>query len=269
LFRGSCVTVFVLLLWVLYQLRLRQVARVFTMRLEERVDERTRIARELHDTLLQNLHGLMLRFQSACNMLEKSPAEAKQTLKSAITGTERAITESQDAIQDLRSEPIARSDLSELLTMTGDELAKSGIASGSSPVFSVIVEGERRPLVSAVQIEIYRMARELLRNAFRHAEAHRIEGDIRFDHQEFRLRIRDDGKGIDLKGSENGRSPGHWGLIGIRERAQAVGARLDLWSKPGAGTEVQLTVPGAVAYERRNGSRFRIFHKESIHDQRS
>jgi signal transduction histidine kinase len=267
-FRACVASAFLMSLWGMYQLRLRQLARQFNIRLEERVGERTRIARELHDTLLQNLHGLMLQFQAVRNMFNTRPDEASQTLGSAIAGTERAIAESQDAIQDLRSEPTAHRDLAESLTIAGEELANSSNASASSPAFRVIVEGERRTLVSAVQVEIYRIAREVLRNAFRHAEAHRIEVEIRFDYEEFRLRIRDDGIGIDPKTSENASSQGHWGLTGVRERAQRIGARLDLWSKPGAGMEVQLSVPGAAAYGTRSRSHFR-FPRAGTHDQRS
>jgi signal transduction histidine kinase/ligand-binding sensor domain-containing protein len=268
-FRFAIAATLLLALWGIYQLRLLRLARQFNIRLEERVGERTRIARELHDTLLQNLHGLMLQFQAASNMFEKSPAEAKQTLKNAIAGTEHAISESQDAIQDLRSVRTSESDLAESLAITGDELANSRNASGSLPAFNLIVEGERRNLSSAIQVEIFRIAREVLRNAFRYAEAHQIEAELRYDDQEFRLRIRDDGKGIDPKILEEGRRLGHWGLPGVRERAEKIGARLDVWSRPGMGTEVQLTVPGGVAYEARDSSRFWPFSKGSIHDQRS
>jgi signal transduction histidine kinase/ligand-binding sensor domain-containing protein len=258
-FRISIAAALLLALWGIYQLRILRLAHQFNIRLEERVGERTRIARELHDSLLQNLHGLMLQFQAASNMFEKCPVEAKQTLKNAIAGTEHAITESQDAIQDLRSERNAESDLAASLTNLGDELANSRNAGGSSPAFNLIMEGERRNLSSAIQVEVYCIAREVLRNAFRYAEAHQIEAEIRYDDQEFRLRIRDDGKGIDPKILEEGGRLGHWGLPGVRERAEKIGARLDLWSRPGMGTEVQLTVPGGVAYEARDSSRFRPF----------
>jgi len=249
-FRGSCVAVFILLLWAFYQLRLRQLARGFNIRLEERVGERTRIARELHDTLLQNLHGVMFQFQAACNLVHKRPEEAIQTLKDAIAGTEQAITESQDAIEDLRSQQVTETDLAQLLTETGNELARAQDANHASPVLRIIVEGERRNLVPVLQDEIYRAGREVLRNAFRHANAHQIEAELRYGVHEFRLRIRDDGKGIDAKVLEEGKRAGHWGLPGIQERAQRIGAKLDVWSEAGAGTEVQLTIPAAVAYEK-------------------
>lgn len=269
-FRASCVGGFVLLLWALYQLRLQQLQRQFNMTLEARVGERTRIARELHDTLLQSLHGLMFRFQAARNMLPRRPEQAMHALDGAIARTEQAIAESRGAIRDLRSEPVAQSDLAELLTAMGQELATLEGANRDGPVLRVIVEGEQRRLSPILQTEVYWIARELLRNAFQHASAHRIEAEIRYEDHLFRLRVRDDGKGIDPNVLKAGGRAGHWGLPGVHERAQEFGARLDFWSEAGAGTEVQLTVPAAFAYEKsRDGAGFRLFRKARIHEHQS
>jgi signal transduction histidine kinase len=239
------------------------------MTLGARLGERTRIARELHDTLLQSLHGLMFQFQAARNMFHRQPEEAIQALDGAIIGTERAITESQDAIQELRAESANQWDLAESLTATIQELATSKNASHDPPVLGVVVEGERRELSPILQDEVYRIAREVLRNAFRHAHAHRIEAEIRYDAHEFRLRIRDDGEGMDAKVLAEGGRAGHWGLPGVRERAKRIGGQLDLWSEAGAGTEVQLIVPAAVAYEKaRAGVGFRLFQKTRVHEHR-
>ena len=269
-FRVACVVAFLALLWTLYQLRLRRLAWEFNMTLEARVSERTRIARDLHDTLLQSFHGLMFEFQAARNMLPRRPEKAMEVLDSAIVGTEEAIAQSRDAIQDIRSEPAAQSDLAQLLTATGQELASSQNANRDSPIFRVIVEGERQALAPILQDEVYRIGREVLRNAFQHARAHLIEAEIRYDDHLLRLRIRDDGQGIDPKVQKEGRRPGHWGLPGVRERAQRIGAQLDFWSEAGVGTEVQLTVPAAVAYQRSaESSGFRVFQKARSHDHRS
>ena len=119
-----------------------------------------------------------------------------------------------------------------------------------------------------LQDEIYRIAREVIGNAFRHANASQIEAEIRYDHGLLRLRIRDDGKGTDPKVLKEGARPGHWGLLGIRERAKQIGARLDFWSEAGAGTEVELRVPASVAYAKSpdgfgtDRSGFRLFRKK-------
>jgi signal transduction histidine kinase/ligand-binding sensor domain-containing protein len=253
-FRLSCVAAFLALLGALYRLRLHQIAQEFNVRLDERVIERTRIARELHDTLLQSFHGLMFRFQAARNMLPRRPEEAMQALDGALIKAEQAIDESRHAIQGLRSEPVAQSDLPHLLTAMGQELAESTDANLDSAIFRVTVEGERQALAPILQDEVYRIAREVLRNAFQHARARQIEAEIRYDERLLRLRIRDDGKGIDPKVLREGGIAGHWGLPGIRERADQIGARLDFWSEAGAGTEVELTVPASVAYATPRGS---------------
>jgi signal transduction histidine kinase/ligand-binding sensor domain-containing protein len=269
-FRVSCIGASILLLWGLYQLRLRQLARQFNMGLEARASERMRIAREMHDTLLQSFQGLMFRFQAARNMLPRRPEEASQALDGALVTAEQAISESRDAIHDLRSEPVAQNDLAHLLTAMGQELASSQDANRNSPNFSVTVEGERQTLSPSLQDEVYRIAREVLRNAFRHARARHIEAEIRYDDRRLRLRIRDDGKGIDPKVLEGGGRAGHWGLPGVRERAKQIGARLDFWSEAGAGTEVQLTVPASVAYGTSRGSHgFRLCRKTRSHEHRS
>jgi signal transduction histidine kinase/ligand-binding sensor domain-containing protein len=269
-FSASCLLGLVLLLWALYQLRLRQLRQQFNMMLEARLGERTRIARDLHDTLLQSFHGLMFRFQAARNMLPGRPEQAMQALDGAIARTEQAITESRDAIGDLRSELLASTDLAELLTAMGQDLAAAEDANGNRPLFRVIVEGERRCLSPILQDEVYWIARELLRNAFQHAHAHRIEAEIRYEDHLFRMRIRDDGKGMDPAVLEAGGRAGHWGLTGLRERAQKLGVRLDFWSEVGAGTEVQLTVAAAIAYEQsRDRIRFRLFRKARAHEHQS
>jgi signal transduction histidine kinase/ligand-binding sensor domain-containing protein len=248
-FRALCMATVLLLLWALYWLRLRQVTHTFDAMLEARVNERTRIARELHDTLLQSLHGLMFQFQAVRNLLPRRPDEAIRSLDHAIRDTESALAESRDAIRDLRSDPIAKGDLEEFLMAASRELAKSGTAEQQPPVFELIEEGEKRALSSTAKNEIYRVALEILRNAYRHANATRIEAETRYDERGLRVRIRDNGRGIDSTVLKEGGIAGHWGLRGARERAERIGARLDLWSEAGAGTEVQLTVPAEVAYQ--------------------
>jgi signal transduction histidine kinase len=265
-FRIACAGALLILMRGLSQFRLQQLRGKFNVRLEER----TRIARELHDTLLQSLHGLMFEFQAARNMFHRCPEDALEALDGAIVGTERAITESQVAIEGLRDAHVAENDLAQLLRATGEELLGSRSADHDAPTFGLTVEGERRTLDPVIRDEVYRIAREVLRNAFRHAHARRIEAEVLYDEREFRLRVRDDGKGMDAQVLEKGGRAGHWGLPGVRERAQQIGARMDLWSEAGAGTEVQLTVAAAIAYEKTPArSGFRVFRGTRNHDHQS
>jgi signal transduction histidine kinase/ligand-binding sensor domain-containing protein len=273
-FRTVSAALILLLVWCMYLYRLRQLAKEFNIRLEERISERTRIARDLHDTLLQSFHGLLFRLQAARNLFPGRPAEAIQVLDGAITKAEQAIAEGRDAIQDLRPAAVAQNDLAHLLTAMGQEIAGAQDTGRDSPNFRVTVEGTRKTLSPILQDEVYRIACEVIGNAFRHANASQIEAEIRYDDGLLRLRIRDDGKGTDAKVLKEGARAGHWGLPGIRERAKQIGARLDFWSEAGAGTEVELTVPASVAYAKspdssgRDGG-FRLFRKKRSHEQRS
>jgi signal transduction histidine kinase len=263
-FHGLYVLAGATMIWVVYRFRLRQMTARVNLRYTERLAERTRIARELHDTLLQSFHGLMFRFQAARNMLPRRPEEAIQTLDGAIARAEQAIAEGRDAIQGLRSEPVAHNDLAQLLTAMGQELASSQEANRDSAIFRVTVEGDRQTLSPILQDEVYRIARELLRNAFQHARARQIEAEVRYDARVFRLRVRDDGKGIDPGVLQQGERARHWGLPGIRERAKQIGARLDFWSEVGAGTEVELSIPASVAYGKfRDAGGFGLFRKRT------
>jgi signal transduction histidine kinase/ligand-binding sensor domain-containing protein len=249
-FRALCTAVFLMLLWAAYQFRIRRVQREFNMASGARLNERMRIARELHDTLLQSIQGLMISFQAARNLLPGRTEEAIRTLDQAIREGGDAIAEGRDAIQGLRANPAVEDNLEHLLTAAGKELARSSNTQRELPAFRVTVEGARQPLSPILQDEVYRIAREFLRNAFQHAHARRIEAEIAYDIRFFRLRIRDDGRGIERKVLEAGARQGHWGLPGIRERAKRIGARLTLWSEPGAGTEAELTVPARIAYQK-------------------
>jgi len=264
-FRALCAAAFLALLWISYQFRLRQLQREFNKTTEARVDERTRIARELHDTLLQSFQGLMFSFQAARNLLPGRTEEAIRTLDNAILEGDHAIAEGRNAIQGLRANPALENNLENQLTAAGKELARSSSAEGEPPAFQVTVEGSRQPLSPILQDDVYGIAREILRNAFHHARASSIEAEIAYDPQFFRLRIRDNGKGIDRKVLEQGARQGHWGLPGVRERAKRIGARLRLWSEPGAGTEAELTVPARIAYRTvHRRERFRLFRKSKV-----
>lgn len=216
-----------------------------TLRFEERLAERTRIARELHDTLLQSFQGLMLHFQAVDDMLP--PGQAKDALEKALDRADRAIVEGRDAIQNLRSSTTITNELAQALAALGEELGCARNGGGTLPPLRISVEGTPRELHPILRDDVYRIAREALLNAVRHAHANKIEADITYAKRLLRLRIRDDGRGIDPKLLGAGRD-GHWGLPGMRERAEQIGARLDIWSELGAGTEVDLRIPASVAY---------------------
>jgi signal transduction histidine kinase len=229
-----------------YYLRIQIIERQFNARLDERINERTRIARDLHDTLLQSFHGLMFRFQAARNMLPRRPEEAMQALDGALERTEQAISEGRDAIHGLRASTVVTNELAQAIKALGDELASHDSSHGAVS-FRVVVEGPPRNLHPILRDEIYAIAREAVRNAFRHAQAQNIEGDIRYSRSLFQLRIRDDGKGLDPEVVADGRA-GHYGVPGMRERAKRIGGKLDVWTASGAGTEIELSLPGAIAY---------------------
>jgi signal transduction histidine kinase/ligand-binding sensor domain-containing protein len=257
-FRSLCVATFLALLAAAYRLRLRQVARQFNMRMEERVNERTRIARDLHDTLLQSFQGVLLKFHAVTYVIVDRPAEAQKTLKTVIEQARQAITEGRDAVQGLRSSTLATSDIAQAISTFGEELATTPTGQ-NSPNFRVLIEGAPRDLAPLLRDEIYRIAGEALRNAFRHAHAQRIEVEIRYDQRQLRLRVRDDGKGIDPTVLNGGGRPGHYGLPGMHERAKLVGGKLAVWSELNSGTEAELTIPASIAYAKSSIASRRMF----------
>jgi signal transduction histidine kinase len=247
-FRFVSISALVFLLFAVYLIRVRHIIRQTHIRHEERLVERERIARELHDTLLQSFQGLTLYFQRARNLLPERTSEAIQTLDRALDGAEQAIVEGRDAIHDLRSSAPAALGLAEEITSLGEELVAKD--RNEDPVqFRVVIEGSAQALHPKVQIEIFRIAREALRNAFSHSQARRIETEVTYGNKLFRLRIRDDGKGMDPDVRKRGERIGHWGLAGMRERAEQLGGELEVWSEPGAGTEVELRIRGSIAYQ--------------------
>jgi two-component sensor histidine kinase len=241
-FRLSCGVAFLGVLGGLYQLRLRHLAREFNMRLDERVSERTRIARELHDTLLQNVQGLILKLHAiAKHMPLEEPS--RQAIEKALDHADRVLAEGRDRVRNLRATAESLTDLSAAFQRVAEETAPSRAAT-----LRTVVEGDVRELHPMILEESYSIGREALINAMVHSEGLHVEVEITYDARQFRLRIRDDGKGIAPEILEKGRRDGHWGLPGMRERAQKIGGHLEFWSRTGTGTEVGLTVPAAMAY---------------------
>ncbi|MGC2251698.1 MAG: two-component regulator propeller domain-containing protein [Acidobacteriaceae bacterium] len=266
-FRFLCVAFFLGLLWTLYRMRLHQIQRQFAAGLEASVGERLRIARELHDTMLQTFQAAAYQFQAARKLLLRNADNAMEVVDEAIESAEEGIKEGRAAIGELRPEPAAQRSLSELLNATGRELAEAHNLNGHAPSYHVFVEGKQQDLSPMLQDEVYRISREVIRNAFVHAAASHIEVEIRYDQHHLRLRIRDDGKGITPRILEAGGTSGHFGIPGMRERAKRIGSQLEFWSEEGAGTEVQFQVPASMAYQKRgDGRRFRFFRKATRHE---
>jgi PAS domain S-box-containing protein len=219
------------------------------MRVEERAEERLRLARDLHDTLLQSLQGLVLRFQGAHALLPAHPDEAKAALALALERADQALAEGRNAVQGLRlSTRVVAVDFANALQVLGDDLVASR-ASGALavPTFSVRVDGTPKLLSAIVSDECYQIAREAIRNALRHAHAERITAVVSYGEQRFELRVRDDGVGIDTGQLDPARL-GRWGLAGMRERADRVDATLVVRALDRGGTEVHVSVPSAAAY---------------------
>jgi signal transduction histidine kinase len=230
---------------VLLRLRVIAVTRQMNMRFEARLAERARIARELHDSLLQGFQGLMFRLQAARDMLPARPAEAIQAIETLLDRGDQVIAEGRSTVEDLRS-PMPGNDIAEAITALGDELILT--KPGAEPRFRVVVEGKPRDIDPILRDEIYRVAREGLRNAFTHSQAQQIEAEITFGGSDFVLRIRDDGVGVDPHVFDRGRRAGHWGLPGMRERAREFGGAVRVWTERGAGTEVELSIPASAVY---------------------
>jgi signal transduction histidine kinase/ligand-binding sensor domain-containing protein len=228
----------------LYQLRLHQLTRRLNLRFEERLAERTRIAQELHDTLLQGVVSVSMQVHVATDVL---PADStvRAMLTKALQAMKQVIEEGRNTVRGLRLSRDALLDLEEAFSRVQEEIGPVGKGDVD---FRVIVEGERRPLHPLLRDEVYRIGREALVNAFRHARANHIEIEVKYSSTQFHVFVRDNGSGIDPAVMAAGRD-GHWGLSIMRERADRIGARLTVFSRSSAGTEIELAVPAHLAFE--------------------
>jgi signal transduction histidine kinase len=250
-FRGSCVAAFLALLGAFYQLRLRQVARQFNIRLEERVGERTRIARDLHDTFLQTIQGSKLVVDDA---LEPStdPIRMRRAMQQLSVWLASAMQEGRAALNSLRTATTQTNDLAEALRrVTVDGLIPSSMA----VTFSVV--GDAKEMHPIVRDEIYRIGYEAIRNACVHSGASRLEVELRYA-RDLTLRVDDNGTGIDPAIADRA-NDGHFGLQGMRERAARIGGKLKLGSTSNSGTEIKLIVPGGIIFRKMIPARRSLF----------
>jgi len=239
-FQVSSVVAGGLLVWAGYCIRVRALARQLNVRFEERLAERTRIAQELHDTLLQGFVSASMQLDVAADRVPDDSA-AKAPLGRVLQLMRQVIDEGRNAVRGLRASGDEADDLEQALLRTRRDMVQE------TGDFRVIVEGRPRPLHPLIRDEVYRVGREALVNAFRHAEASAVEVELDYAAEHLRVLVRDNGRGIDPEVQRAGRE-GHWGLSGMRERAERIGARFTVWSRAGAGTEVELLVPGHVAF---------------------
>jgi signal transduction histidine kinase len=227
-----------------YLFRLRPTFGEMRGRLEERVAERSRIAQDLHDTVLQGIVRAIMQLHVAVDQLPANSL-AKLRLSSVLEWIRYVKEEGRKAVRGLRSSNSDSDDLGQAISRIPQD---SGIEVQID--FRVMVLGSARKLHPLIRDEVYHIGRELLVNAFRHSRASCIEVELEYAPKCFRMVVRDDGCGIDPQVLHAGRE-GHWGLPGIRERAERVGARLRVWSRPAAGTEVALSIPNSIAFESR------------------
>ncbi|MEO8779777.1 MAG: ATP-binding protein [Rhodanobacter sp.] len=239
-FRTLALLPLILLLWLAYALRMRVLQR----RMQIRVDERERIARDLHDTLLQSVQGLQLRLQTWAADKSLEP-KRRQEMSTVALNTREMLIDGRDRIIALRRTDASRQDLATALRAAGEEYA-----SLYGPRYVMTMTGEPRPLLPDAESEVLDVIREGLRNAFVHANANDVELTITWRAIELRVSVSDDGVGISEKVLHDGGRAGHWGLLGMRERAAKMGGHLELHCPAEGGTELMLVVPARMAYER-------------------
>jgi len=241
-FRLALLSCACLVTLAIYRLRMAQLTRLLNVRFEERLAERTRIAQELHDTLLQGMLSASMQLHVAADQIAPgSPARATVDRVLHIMG--QVIDEGRSTLRGLRSSAGPQHDLKSALSRIPFELGKQDAVD-----FRVVVEGAPLPIRWGVRDDVYRIGREALVNALQHSGARSIELELEYAPNELRMLVNDDGCGIDPEHLETGKD-GHWGLPGMRERAERIGGKLKVFSRRGSGTVVDLSIPGAIAFE--------------------
>jgi signal transduction histidine kinase/ligand-binding sensor domain-containing protein len=244
-FKALCVLALLSVVHLAYRWRIRRLGRQMAMRLRERVNERERIARELHDTLLQSVQGLVLHVHAA---VLKLPAEATARLQieSALQRADEVLNEGRERISELRGEDVGRPGFGDAVLAAAARLQHGD----ASPMLCVVISGAARQLDATIYQEALAIVTEAVANAFAHAGATRIELGLYYGRREFRCILSDDGIGIPAAVCDDGGRRNHWGMRGMYERAARIDARLVLRSSEGSGTTWQLDVPAALAYTR-------------------
>jgi signal transduction histidine kinase len=229
--------------FALHLMRVRQIEKRIRLRLEERVIERERIARDQHDILLQSVQGLMLKFHAVLARIPEGGERPLQMMKQALERADEVLAEGRDRAYDLRKSTHARSDLPQSLQALAEELAQTA----DDTQFRVTVEGTPQKLHPVVREEVYRIGTEALSNAVRHAVATHVDTEISYSRKSLTLRVIDDGRGFDAA-LLNETPRGHFGITGMRERARRISARFEVSTRPGCGSAVEVCVPASIAY---------------------
>jgi signal transduction histidine kinase len=231
--------------WAAYRFRLRQIARGLNDRFEERLAERTRLAQELHDTLLQGVLSASMHLNVAIDGLpQESPARPSFEHVTGLMA--RVADEGRHAVRGLRAHATDSDDLERSFAQVLRDFGGHTAAT-----CRIVVQGSPRPMHPVIRDEISRIGREALVNALRHSGARTIEVELGYQPSQVSVSVRDDGCGIDEQVLRVGRTD-HWGLSGMRERADGIGASLRVWSRRDGGTEVALTVPNHIALSGRD-----------------
>ena len=245
-----------------YLVRMRLLASAFRTRLRERLEERERIARELHDTLLQSIQGLILRFQAIANRIPVSDPN-RAGIESALDRADQVMAAGRERVRDLRTSEATVGDLDEAFARIARDLSFDHAVQ-----FKISAGGAQRELACETREEVYGIGREALLNAFRHADASHIDLILDYGIDAFGLSVRDDGKGFDPRMAKTFERSAHFGLRGMHERARRISGRLDIETGNGRGTTISLTVPARSAYESPGWRSFRwmrrIFDEESV-----
>jgi signal transduction histidine kinase len=240
-FRIAAAATGALVILLFFRLRVRTLSAQMNMRFDERLAERTRIAQELHDTLLQGFLSASMQLHVADDLLPAN-SPAKPLVGRVLSLMTRVIEDGRNTLRGLRSSETTPENLEEAFSRIQHEFAISNQAG-----FRILVEGTPRQLRSAIRDDLYFIGREALTNAFRHSAATRIEIELEYQASHLRVLVRDNGRGIDQQVLTAGRD-GHWGLSGMRERAERIGAKLSVLSRHASGTEVELSVPSRIAF---------------------
>ena len=225
------------LVWLVYLARVRQVAGKLRARYQAALVERTRIAQELHDTLLQGFTGITLQLRAIQRMLAQRPQESAEALKGVLASADTALRDARHMIWDMRAVELEERDLADAL----EHAARATTGSSTELVFTV--NGDRQGLPLAVETTALRIGREAVLNAVKHAAPRRVKVDLEYGSRLLTLRVSDDGTGIAPDAMDAAARGEHWGIGGMRDRAQRAGGTLEISSEPGRGTVVSVSLP--------------------------